>query len=343
MSTNKPTRTRGRRIVTVLLLALILCLLLTSCYTDASGERTNVFNAVLVRPFAFILRWIYDWCQSFGWAILIFTVLTRLVLLPLNIKSKEGMAAMQALQPKTKELEKRYKNDQQKYQEEVAKLYKKEGVSPMSGCLPTLLSLPIMFALYWPISQPLKYLMRLTASQITAVREQLILVGAKVNGVLVSSTSSEMTLVQAIHDNFEAVRGISDNIFQMNLQFMGMNLGAVPSIRTFNLIFLLPIISAATSFLLSRLTVWLQTRTTGTAPDATQQNKMMMWMMPLISLWIGFSLPAGLTLYWIAGNLFGILQEFLINYYLKWKKEKEPSKEADSSNDKISRSNRKKH
>ena len=343
MSTIKSPRSRGRRVVLLLLLALCMCLVLTSCYTDANGERTNVFIAVLVRPFAFILRWIYDWCQSFGWSIILFTLLTRLVLLPLNIKSKKGMAAMQALQPKQKELEKRYKNDQQKYQEEVAKLYKKEGVSPMSGCLPTLLTLPIMFALYWPISQPLKYLMRLTAAQVTAVREQLILVGAQVNGVLVSSTSSEMTLVQAIHDNFEAVRGISDNIFQMNLDFLGMNLGAVPSFTTFNLLFFLPIVSAATSFLLSRVTTWLQERTTGTVSEAAQQSKMMMWMMPLISLWIGFSLPAGLTLYWIVGNILGILQEFFITYYLKRKKETEPSEEANSSNDKNSRSNRKNH
>ena len=340
MSTNKPPRSSGRRLVLVLMLALSLCLLLTSCYTDANGENTNIFITVLVRPFAFILRWIYDWCKSFGWAIILFTLLTRLVLLPLNIRSKVGMAQMQTLQPKMKELEKRYKNDQQKYQEEVAKLYKKEGVSPMSGCLPTLLTLPIMFALYWPISQPLKYLMRLTAAQITAVREELTLIGAVTTDL---GRASEMTLVQAINENFEAVRGISDNIFQINLEFLGMNLGAVPSIREINLIFFLPIISAVTSFLLSRLTTWLQERTTGTVSEAAQQNKMMMWMMPLISLWIGFSLPAGLTLYWIVGNLLGILQEFFISYYLKRKKEKEPLKEADSSNDKNSRSNRKNH
>ncbi len=180
----------------------------------------------------------------------------------------------------------------------------------MGGCLPTLITLPIMFALYWPISQPLKYLMNLSAAQIDAVRDQLILIGADVNGVLVSATSSEMTLVQAIHDNFEAVSSISENIIPMNLSFLGMNLGAVPSFTTFNVLFLLPLLSAATSFLLSKVTTWLQERSTGAA--ATQQNGMMLWMMPLISIWIGFTLPAGLTVYWIAGNIVGILQEFLL-------------------------------
>ncbi len=334
----KKPRFSGRRAVIVLSLALLICMLLTSCFADGNGETTNIFIVVLVRPFAYILRWIYDWCNSFGWALILFTLLTRLILLPLNIKSKKGMAAMQALQPKVKELEKKYQSDKQKYQEEVAKLYKKEGVSPMGGCLPTLLTLPIMFALYWPISQPLKYLMSLSSAQIDAVREQLILVGAKVNGVLVSATSSEMTLVQAIHDHFDAVSGISENIIPMNLTFLGMNLGAVPSFTSFNVLFLLPIISAGTSFLLSKLTTWLQERTTGT--KSTQQNGMILWMMPLISIWIGFTLPAGLTVYWIASNLVGMLQEVFISYYIQ-KKEKEPLKEADSSNDKNSRSNRK--
>lgn len=334
----KKPRFSGRRAVIVLSLALLICMLLTSCFADGNGETTNIFIVVLVRPFAYILRWIYDWCNSFGWALILFTLLTRLILLPLNIKSKKGMAAMQALQPKVKELEKKYQSDKQKYQEEVAKLYKKEGVSPMGGCLPSLLTLPIMFALYWPISQPLKYLMSLSSAQIDAVREQLILVGAKVNGVLVSATSSEMTLVQAIHDHFDAVSGISENIIPMNLTFLGMNLGAVPSFTSFNVLFLLPIISAGTSFLLSKLTTWLQERTTGT--KSTQQNGMILWMMPLISIWIGFTLPAGLTVYWIASNLVGMLQEVFISYYIQ-KKEKEPLKEADSSNDKNSRSNRK--
>jgi len=318
-------RTRGRRVLIVLAMAMMICMLLTSCYTDGNGETTNIFIAVLVRPFAFILRWIYDWTQSFGWSLILFTLFTRLILLPLNIKSKQGMAEMQALQPKLKELEKKYKNDQQRYQEEAAKLYKKEGVSPMSGCLPTLLTLPVMFALYWPISQPMKYLMKLTASQISQVREQLVLIGAKVDGVLIAANSSEMTLVQALSNHFADVSFISENIFPMNLQFLGMDLGAVPSFTKFNLIFLLPIISAVTSFLLTQFTTWLQEKTTGT--KSTQQNNAMMkWMMPIISIWIGFTLPAGLTLYWIACNVIGILQELFITYYLKMKKEKASSK-----------------
>ncbi len=113
MPTQKKPRFSGRRVVIVLLLALLICTLLTSCFTDGNGETTNIFIVILVKPFAYILRWIYGWCNSFGWSLILFTLLTRLVLLPLNIKSKKGMAEMQALQPKMKELEKKYQNDKQ--------------------------------------------------------------------------------------------------------------------------------------------------------------------------------------------------------------------------------------
>jgi len=326
MSKNHSTRSSGRRVALVLSLALVICMLLTGCFTDGNGESTNIFIAVLVRPFAYILRWLYDLTGSFGWALILFTLLTRIILLPLNIKSKRGMAAMQALQPKLKELEKKYANDKQKYSEEASKLYKKEGVSPFGGCLPTLLTLPVMFALYWPISQPMKYLMHLSATQIAAVRDQLILIGASVSGTAITAASSEMTLVQAIGENFDAVIHISENIFPMNLQFLGMNLGAVPSFTTLNVLMVLPILSAITSFLLSKLTTWLQERSTGHKAE-NQQAGMMLWMMPLISIWIGFSLPAGLTVYWIASNLAGMLQELFITYYInKVKKEKAPAK-----------------
>jgi YidC/Oxa1 family membrane protein insertase len=87
--------------------------------------------------------------------------------------------------------------------------------------------------------------------------------------------------------------------------------------------------------------MWLQEKQTGV--KNTQQNGMMLWMMPVISLWIGFSLPAGLTLYWIAGNIIGILQEFYVSNHLNKQKEKAPSKEVVSSNDKNRRNNRKNH
>lgn len=339
---NRSNHSKTRTLLVVLLCTALLALSLSGCVTNSAGESESVFSIILVRPFAWILGWIYSWCGNFGLSLILFCVLTRLIMLPFNIRSKRSMLRMQVLQPKMKEIEKKYPNDKNKQSVEMMALYKKEGVSPMSGCLTSLITLPLMFALYWPISQPLKYLMHLTAAQIKQVAETLVSIGAKVGNTAVAATSSQMTLVQAIADNFDAVKGISDNIFRMDLTFLGMNLGATPNFRVFDALFFLPIISAGTSFLMMYVTRKLQEKATGTkaGQDQTQQQtQMMTWMMPLISLWIGFTLPAGLAVYWIAGNVVGIAQEFLMNKIVKVTPN-EPLEEAKKPNGKNNRKKR---
>jgi len=267
-----------------------------------------IFDTLIVNPFAFILRTIYDLVGSYGLAIIIFTIISKLIILPLTIKGKKGMAKTQKLQPKLKELEAKYKNDKQKYQEEVAKLYQQEGASPMSGCLPTLITLPIMMGLYWPISQPLKHLMKLSEEEIALVASRL---GFDAN----MSTMQQIPIAQKIYENFDAVKDISPNIIPMNMEFLGINLGATPSFTTFNVLFLIPIISGVTALLVSRVSMMMQERLTG-APSANQ-NSAMMWMSPLLSVWIGFSLPAGLGVYWIMSNVIAIIQEVLLTFYME--------------------------
>jgi len=280
-----------------------------------------IFDTLIVGPFAFILRTIYDFVGSYGLAIIIFTVIAKLIILPLTIKSKKSMLAMQRLQPKLKELELRYKNDKQKYQEEMAKLYQTENVSPMGGCLPTLISLPIMMGLYWPISQPLKHLMKLTAEEIALVTERLGLAAEN------AGLTSEILVAQEIYNNFDLVKDISPNIIPMNMNFLGMNLGAIPNFTAFNLLFLFPVISGITSFLLTKLTQEIQFRTTGVRSDASTST--MTWMMPLMSVFIGFQLPIGLTLYWIASNVFSMIQEVFLGMYTKRLVEKEEAAAAE--------------
>jgi len=250
---SKANKSILRRAPAIILLALLLCTVLTSCFSTSDGQSVNIFDLLIVKPFAFILKTIYQLVNSYGLAIIIFTILTKIILLPLTIKSKKGMQDMQRIQPKLLELEQKYKkNNPQKYQEEMTKLYQKEGVSPMGGCLPTLISLPIMMGLYWPICQPLKHLMNLTQAQISEIASRLGF--ETVAGAGGAATyASEITIAQAIYENFDKVKDISENIIQMNFNFLGMNLGEVPSFTTFNLLFLLPLISGATSFLLTKL------------------------------------------------------------------------------------------
>ena len=338
------TRTRASRLLVIAALAASLCLFLSGCVTMADGTRVNIFILLIVRPFGWILRKIYDVIGSYGWSIIIFQLLAKLLLLPLSIKGKKGMMDMQRIQPKLQELEKRYKNDQQKYQQEMAKLYKAEGVSPMSGCLPTLLTFPFMIGLYWPISQPLTYLMNLTADEIAKIRDIL--------GLADGLRGSELTVAQAMYENFELIKDVSPNIIRMDFTFLGCNLGAVPDWKQpLTLLFLIPIISGVTSYLLTQLTNHLQYKSTGSMPQG--QNSTMMYMMPLVSVWFGFTLPAGLGVYWIASNITQALQEVFLHFYFEKKKQNEPLpesgnsstllKEENNSNGQKSRSHRKNH
>ncbi len=279
----------------------------------------NIFDFLIVKPFAFVLRSIYDLVGSYGLAIIIFTIVSKIIILPLSIKSKKGMVKIQKLQPKLKELEERYKNDKQKYQEEMAKLYQTEDVSPMSGCLPTLITLPIMMGLYWPISEPLKHLMNLTAEQIALITERLGMTTQ-------TGYVSQIAIAQKVYENFDLVKDISPNIIPMDMNFLGINLGATPSFTTFNLLFLIPIISGLTAFLLNKLTTYLQYRSTGVQP--ANQGQMMVLMMPLMSVWIGFSLPAGLGLYWITSNIVAMIQEVFLSKYMERELKKEAAIDA---------------
>lgn len=338
MFQDERTRSRMSRLLIVAVLAAMLALTLTGCVTMADGTRVNIFVLLIVRPFAWILRKIYDLIGSYGWSIIIFSLLAKIIVLPLSIKGKKGMMDTQRIQPKLQELEKRYKNDKNKYQQEMTKLYQAEGISPMAGCLPTLLTFPIMIGLYWPISQPLTYLMNLTAAQINEIKAAL--------SYAADAYVSEMTLAQQVFENFDLVKHISPNIIRMDFTFLGMNLGQVPDWKTINLLFLIPIVSGVTSFALTKLTNWLQFKSTGTMPQG--QNSTMMYMMPLVSVWFGFTLPAGLGVYWIAQNITSALQEWFLYVYFEKLKLKAPDptklpKEDKKTNGQKSRSQRKKH
>ena len=119
----------------------------------------GIFDTLIVRPFGLLLMWIYNMVDNYGVAIIIFAAIAKLLLLPFSYKSKKSMAKMSKLQEKLNKLQKQYANNRVKLNEEITKLYEREGVSPMSGCLPSFLPLPIMFGLYYAVQKPLTYMM----------------------------------------------------------------------------------------------------------------------------------------------------------------------------------------
>jgi len=274
----------------------------------------NIFETLITRPFAWVLLQLYNLTGSYGVAIILFGILVKLILFPFSIKGKRGNVDIQKLQPKIKELEKKYGKDKEKYSAAVQKLYEEENVKPMSGCLWTLIPFPILICLYQVIRQPLTYLYNLTSEQIQKVVEFF--------GKTYEATNTylELEVAPLIHEKWAEVSTLlgKSDLLDIDFHFLGLNLGETPSITSISLIIIIPIISAITGFISTKVTMYLQNKLSGVEPDKSQNNIVMTLMMPAISLWFGFIMPAGMSVYWIIQNILGIGQEFILHkYFLK--------------------------
>lgn len=269
-------------------------------------------------PFGYIMRLIYEFVGSYGLSIILFSLLVKLVTLPLTIKQKKSLFKTQRLQPKLQQLQKQYGKDQRRLQEEMQNLYDKEGVTPMSGCGTTLLMFPLLIGVYGVVSQPLTYFMQLTAEQITAIAERL-------SYAMGSGYGAQIGLAGQIFENFDKIADISDKLLKVDFNFAFINLSAIPSFKEPSLLWIIPILAGVTAYLQSLVSKWSQKRNTpvskkkknADAPDPTAQtNAMMTWMMPAMSLYFCFIMPCGLGVYWIANNVFSMLQEYLLQRFM---------------------------
>lgn len=267
-------------------------------------------------PFAFLTRLFYSWTGSYGVALILFTLVVKLVLLPFQLKSKKSMLRMNRMQGKLNDIKTRYANNQQKQQEAMAELYAKEGINPMSGCLWSMIPFPILIALYYIIRVPLRYFMSLSESVIAEITTLAGTLGfTAAEG---SQAYEQIYLAKFIHEHWADFAGKFDGLIDLNYNFLHIDLAAQPS-SLFSQFpgggwpvwgaLLLPIISAGIQVAMSFITM----RTNGSAPNGS--TKTMMYMMPLMTLWMGYILPSALCIYWIANSAFSLIQEVTLNEY----------------------------
>lgn len=293
-------------------------------------------------PFAALVRLFYSVTGSYGVSLILFTLVIKLILLPFQMKSKKSMVRMSRMSSKMQEIQKKYANNQMKMQEEMQKLYAEQGVNPMSGCLWGFLPLPILMALYYIIREPIVYFMNFG----TRTNGEAVLEAAKkvVSGLGLTWTTmnngndgayAQIEIVKHLANNADnaAVQKFfadNPNWVNVNYHFLGMDLSTIPSdafaalkngvtLAALGLI-LIPIISAAFQVLTMKISMKSQPAANAAAASS---NKMMMWMMPLMSLWIGFTLPAALGVYWIAQSAFSALQEAILGKFYNTKLEEQ--------------------
>ena len=286
-------------------------------------------------PFAALMRLFYELTASYGVSIILFSLVIKLILLPFQMKSKKSMMRMTRLNGKMQEIQKKYANNRIKMNEEIQKLYEEEGANPASGCLWSFLPMPIMIALYYIIREPIKYFMNFGSlsagtAVVNAAKEAISAAGLSLSA---NSAVEQIEIVNTIVQN--ADKGpiadfLANNPNWVNVQydFLGVNLSQVPMQHLGELadlswgiigLILIPVISALLSLMLSRLNFKDQPQAAATGAS----NKMLIWMMPLMSLYFGLALPAALGIYWIANSAFSYIQEFILNKFFKKRMEEE--------------------
>lgn len=297
---------------------------------------------IITVPFGYLLSFLYQLTGNYGVAMILFAILVQVVLMPINAKSKKSMMKMSRLTPRVQEIQSRYANDPQKQNELIQKLYRDEGASMGGGCLWSLIPLLILWPLLAVVRQPITYILMESAD----VAQQIVTVIKDAAPSMFSSNSyyDQVIAAQAIPQFVEelkaAIPGISEvTLAGINFNFLGINLGTIPQFNIFSEswvwnwahigAFLIPVISAASQV----LQMWISQKTNNsvvtnekgiqdeeTAKKSQQNQSMqtMMWMMPLMSLWIGFSVSAGLSLYWFMGGVVRMITDpIMTNHYRK--------------------------
>ncbi|MCD7919437.1 MAG: YidC/Oxa1 family membrane protein insertase [Clostridiales bacterium] len=287
----------------------------------------------ILQFFGRFLLWMCNFFHSYALSLIIFTLLTRLVLFPLSFRGKRSMMQMNALNSEVQKLQKQFGKDKDRLNEETQKLYEREGVNPMSGCLWSLLPLPILMALYYIIRRPLLYMMALTEDQVTAAIEAVQALGydlgssayQEIHAASLMQNSDVMAAVQA------AVGDGADKLQAINFNMLGIDLAQTPTLKfweTFDTLgvwcsvglFLIPLIVTALNFgytQLSQRTNAINGQQAQANSSSNASMRMMNLLMPLMYLWFGFIMPAGMCVYMAFSAIFSALQEIICAQLLK--------------------------
>ena len=289
--------------------------------------------------------------HNYGLAIILFTVFIKLVLLPLSIKQTKSSVLMQKLTPQMSDIDRRFKNDKNKAAEEKMKLMKEHKASPMGGCLPMLLQFPILIALYWVISSPLKYMYGKSAEMLAVLKKFIMEVKGFVPGTVqgdisivnffnqLDPSSVDATIQEA--NRYVVDSGVlqagqtaisSGELINTKFLFGLIDLGRTPTINTGTLLgpdwkiyvplLLIPILAGLTAWLAGKYSTGKLKKkekendpkkpAAGDGGSMQQMSKSMILMMPLMSVFISFTVPAGLGFYWTISNVAAVVQQILV-------------------------------
>ena len=296
------------------------------------GEIANLF--------CYLLNFLYNLFNNYGIAIIVFTILLRIILIPITVSQQKSMKKNAKVQEKMKEIQKKYKNNPEKLNQETIELYKREKVSPFSGCLSSIIQIILIISVFWLVSKPLTYMKKVDSNKVNEYIEQIKTEDGK------ASAYPEIQIIQT--------KSAEDSEVAINMDFLGLDLSKVPNQNLKDIkVYIIPVLYVITSFVSIKMTNNMQDKAkekkkAEQQKKATENNeiseekaliseeeakseeameamqnmtKSMNYMIPIMSITIAFIAPLGLALYWLVSNIAMIIERIIINKVSENKKE----------------------
>lgn len=321
--------------------------------------------AFFANLFGYILNFLYEILKNYGLAIIFFSILVKLLMLPITIKQQKTMKKSAKIQEEMKQIQFKYKNDPEKLNQEVMSLYKRENMSPFSGCLSSIVQLVLLFSVFYMVRSPLTYMKKIDSNAINQMKsivqengatrgyEEIAIINYVRGLESQNSVSDEKIKSNEEKDNIEnnatqenndenhvetveedknedsnSSTGFNINDYKdqinINMDFLGVDLSKVPTQDAKDIkVFIIPVLYVISSFISIRITTASQNKKKfnvqeGAKEDAmAQSNKMMTWMMPIMSVSIASIAPLGLALYWLMNNILMIIERLVLDKFVK--------------------------
>ena len=256
------------------------------------------FFYILSGPLGYVMEWIYKLLPSYGWDIIIFTLLINIVKIPLQLSQQKSTAKMSAFQPMMLEIQTKYKDKPEKQQEEMLKLQQDYGYNPTAGCVPMLLNFLVMFGVIGVVYNPLERIFHISAAALTAAGEALTASGVTFTAI----TRDTNIIAQVVAGNsgvlgcFSAEQIATITEFSQHMNFLGIDLTRIPKLGL-SLDIVLPLLSVITMFLSTHISM----KASGQQMQGSM--KLTMYMMPLLYLFFCFTYPLAFSLYYVISNI----------------------------------------
>lgn len=293
----------------------------------------NTLYDIVGIPFGYLMSWIYQLVPNYAVAIIIFTLVTKLILFPVSYKTQKSAARMRLLQPKLQKIQKSFANNPTRQQQETQKLYNEEGINPMGSCLPMVIQMIILFGVIDVVYKPITHILHITKSVRTAAIEKASELATQFgminNGkaIALSDLRNELHTIEALRIYPDEFNHLSENFAQMVSEFsqkftvFGANLGQTPTLspEVWNVeavvLCLIPFLAGISQLIMSIYSMMYQKKTNPTAQAGGGCMWIMTLGMPLWTIWLAFTLPAGVGYYWIWSSIFSFLITLGLNMY----------------------------